>query len=374
MVYLYLMRLIKVPMVMMMRKFSFILFMGLLLCLTVAIFWPQKRYIAFQVSDAYQVQVEAFKIPDMPSDWIWDKFTAEDGTNLRWGQTGNRGTADTTLIIVPGYTATIKMYGEHVDLLAERGFHVIGVDLRGQGGSDRHFANQPEKLWVDDFSTYSDDLATLIKSQNFKDDHIIIPMAISFGGHVAVRLAGDHPDLVDGLALLAPAIEPKAGDMEFDKALGLMNFMRRVGQSKRYVPGGDNWKPFGEDYSVAGIELCSSNPERLYLRDAIFTNSPEERVGDVTNQWGAEFFESSLYLREAGYLENIEIPIFIASAEVDNFVVTETNTRACDSRLPVCVSKIYQGAGHCLPQETDEIVYDIFDNIETLAAVIKANP
>ena len=348
--------------------------MGLFLCLSAAILWPQKRYAPFQVSEAYQAQVDAFDVPDMPPDWIWDKFMADDGTNLRWGQTGNRGTADTTIIIVPGYTATLKMYGEHVDLLAERGFHVMGVDLRGQGGSDRHFAKQPEKLWVEDFSTYSNDLAAFIESQGFEEDRIIIPMAISFGGHVALRMAGDHPNVIDGLALLAPAIEPKAGDMEFDKALDLMNFMRRMGQSKRYVPGGDNWKPFGEDYSVAGIELCSSNPKRLYLRDAVFTNNPEERVGDVTNQWGAEFFESSLYLRERDYLENIKIPIFIASAEIDDFVVTDTNILACNDRLPICVSKTYEGAGHCLPQESDDIVFDIFDNIETLAGVIKANP
>lgn len=356
-----------------MRKISAFLFVGLLIFIAAIFLWPQKRYQPFQVSDAYQVQVDAFNVPNMPSDWEWRTFSVQDGAKLRWGETGNRGTADTTIIIIPGYTATLKMYGEHIDMLAERGFHVMGVDLRGQGGSDRHFAKQPEKLWVEDFSTYSDDLALFLKSQDFEPNRVVIPMAISFGGHVALRMAGDHPDSVDGLVLLAPAIEPKAGEMEFDKALGLMNFMRKMGQAKRYVPGGDNWKPFEEDYNVAGIELCSSNPKRLYLRDAIFTNNPEERVGDVTNQWGAEFFESSLYLREEGYLEAIKIPIFIASAEIDNFVNTTTNHQACDKRLPNCTSKQYQGAGHCLPQESDEIVFDIFDNVAALADIIKAN-
>lgn len=355
-----------------MRKLSLFLVGGIVLLILAALLWPEKKYRPFEVSQAYQAQAERFTIPKMPTDWEWKRFKAEDGTGLRWGETGNRGTAVTTILIIPGYTATLKMYGEHVDMLAERGFHVMGVDLRGQGGSDRYFQKQPEKLWIDDFSTYADDVANLIAEQNFDEDHIVIPMAMSFGGHVALRMAGEHPDSVDGLALIAPAIEPKAGDMAFDKALSLMNFMRKIGQSKRYVPGGDNWKPFVEDYTISGIEHCSSNPKRLYLRDAVFTRHPEERVGDVTNQWGAEFFESSVYIRANNFLEAIEIPIFMASAEVDDFVSNETNRIACDDRLPNCRNVTYPGTGHCLPQESDEVVFGIFDEIEKLAQQIKS--
>lgn len=362
---------IKRPLGMTMRKISLFIFVGLLILILAGWFWPQKRYQPFKVSEAYQAQVNEFKVPNMPSDWNWGLFTTEDGTQLRWGQTGNRGTAKTTIIIVPGYTATLKMYGEHIDMLAERGFHVLGVDLRGQGGSDRYFSKQPEKLWIEDFSTYSNDLAAIIENQNFSNERVVMPMAMSFGGHVAFRMAGEHSGIIDGLALLAPALEPKAGEMSFDQALKLMNWMRKFGQAKRYVPGGDNWKPFEEDFSVSSIELCSSNPTRLYLRDAIFTNNPEERVGDVTHQWGAEFFESSLYIRSEEFLQEIEIPIFMASAEVDNFVVTNTNHQICSDQLSHCEYKVYKGAGHCLPQESDQIIFDIFDNIQNLANKIK---
>jgi lysophospholipase len=348
-----------------MRKITLILIFGLFLAIVAALFWPEKRYEPFEVSKAYQAQVDDFTVPPMPSDWTWGRFETADGTGLRWGETGNRGTADTTILIIPGYTATLKMYGEHADRLAERGFHIMGLDLRGQGGSDRHFPEQPEKLWVDDFGTYADDVDAFIKSQNFETERQIIPMAISFGGHVALRTAGEYPQIFDGLFLVAPAIEPKAGNMDFDKALGLMNFMRKIGQAKRYTPGGDNWKPFVEDYSISGIEHCSSNPKRLYLRDATFTNHPNERVGDVTNQWGAEFFESSLYIREDGFMENIETPVFIISADVDDFVSTETNVSVCSERLPDCQNKTYPGTGHCLPQESDEVVFDMLSQLES---------
>jgi len=233
---------------------------GLFILLGVLAFflWPEKKYKPFQVSAEYQAQVDAFYLPEMPPDWTWNTFQAVDGTKLRWGETGNGGASKATIVMVPGYTATMSMYGEHVDMLARRGYHVVGIDMRGQGGSERHRKNQPEKLWVDDFKTYSDDLAGFIKALPRQEEQPIIPVGMSFGGHVGVRMAGDYPGIVDGLFLMAPAIEPKAGDMSFEQAQNLMNWARRLGKSKRYLQGNENWKPFREDLSEANIDSRTS--------------------------------------------------------------------------------------------------------------------
>jgi len=341
---------------------------GLFLLLGVLAFflWPEKAYKPYQVSSDYQAQVDAFHLPDMPPDWIWKTFETTDGTKLRWGETGNAAAAKATLVIVPGYTATMSMYPEHVDMLGRRGYHVVGIDMRGQGGSDRYRDSQPEKLWVDDFKVYSDDLAAFIKTLPKSDNQPIIPMAISFGGHVGVRMAGDHPGLIDGLFLMAPALEPKAGDMSFEQAKNLMNWARRLGKSKRYLQGNENWKPFRDNLSDANIDLCSSNPKRLPNRDVVFTRNPSERVGGVTAQWGAEFFESSEYIRKDGYLETIDIPITLVSAEVDHFVVTDVNQSACDSRFANCQRLDLKGAGHCLLQESDTHLEEMFDKLDAL--------
>jgi len=172
----------------MMRKILLWMLIVIIVGIAAFFFWPEKAYKVYEVPDSYQAQVDKFNLPAMPADWTWHRFEAQDGTGLRWGQTGNRGASTVTLIMVPGYTATMSMYGEHVDRLARKGYHVIGVDLRGQGGSDRHFPKYPEKLWVDNFGVYSDDLAAFIKAQNFSDARTVIPMASSFGGHVATRM------------------------------------------------------------------------------------------------------------------------------------------------------------------------------------------
>ena len=351
-----------------MRKPIFLGIFGVLLIAIVAFFiWPETPHEFYEVDEDYQAQVDAYHVPPMPADWSWRNFKAKDGTRLRWGETGNRGAAKATVIIIPGYTATLDMYGEHADYFAEQGYHVMGLDLRGQGKSERHRPEQPEKLWADDFSIYSDDLAHFIESQDLPEDRVIVPVAISFGGHVATRMAVDHAGLVDGLFLLAPAFVPKAGEYDFDTALKLMNLSRKLGKSKHYVlGGGGHWKPATNDTTYADMSLCSSEAKRLHLRDVIFTRDIHQRVGAVTNQWGAEFFESSQLMMNDGYLSKLNIPVSIISAERDDFVVTTENQRACSELISDCKDTQIAGTGHCLMQEHDDDLAVIFKELDAL--------
>lgn len=348
----------------MIKKFLLGLIGLIVISLAVIILWPEKKYEPYHVSAEYQAQVDAFNVPGMPPDWTWKSHQAEDGTRLRWGETGNRDAARASVVIVPGYTATLDMYGEHVDYLARSGMHVVGVDMRGQGGSERHREEQPEKLWVDDFSVYSDDLAAFIEAQAFPQNRPTILLGISFGGHVATRMAGDHETRIDGLFLIAPALRPMAQPYTLEEATRLVNVARRFGKARHYTPGQGNWQPDGFDFTVGSN--CSSNPKRLYYRDVIFTRNPDQRVGGVTNQWGAEFFESSFYVLGDGYLEAIDIPVSIISADHEDFVVTEVNSDACDTRFPNCREVRIPGTGHCLLQESDEVLQLMFDEIDAL--------
>jgi len=352
------------------KKIGLGVFGLIIIAILAVLIWPENPHEYYQVDAAYQAQVDAYHVPPMPADWTWQEFEAKDGTKLRSGQTGNSGAAKASVIIVPGYTATLSMYGEHVDYLAEQGYHVMGLDLRGQGGSERYRKDQPEKLWIDDFSSYSDDLAAFIAAQNLPEDRAVVPIAISFGGHVAARMATEHQGLADGLMLLAPAFVPKAGEYSFDDALRMMQTARKLGKAKRYTIGGTNWKPVGEDFTQANIDMCSSEPKRLYLRDVVFTREPHQRVGAVTNQWGAEFFESSQLMMSGEYFSDLQIPVSIISAEQDDFVDTAANQRVCSEQISDCSEIQIPGTGHCLMQEHDEDLAIVFAQINLLIAKI----
>ncbi|MEP4051654.1 MAG: alpha/beta hydrolase [Litorimonas sp.] len=354
-----------------MKQILFVL-MGLMMLSVVAFFaWPEQSYEQYQVSPSYRAQVSSFKIPDMPEDWTWGMFASEDGIKMRYGQTGNSASARATIVMLPGYTATMDMYGEQVGEIAARGYHVIGFDLRGQGGSERPRPSQPEKLLIEDFKIYSNDVALFLQGQQFPEDRPVIIMGMSFGGHVAFRVGAEQPDLVDGLLLLAPALRPKAGDMSFEQTSRILRIGDALGKDTRYLPGHTSWKPASEDdlYRV-GIEHCASSPKRLPMRDAVFTKRPEQRVGGVTFNWGREFFGSSTFVLQDGYPESISKPVTMIHAELDNFVETDVNKEVCDNRMSNCISVSIPGSGHCLTQETDPVLDRIYKALdETIARV-----
>ncbi len=350
--------------------------LGLLLLSVLAFFaWPERAYEPYQVSPAYAAQVAAFDIPDMPEDWVWDNFTSNDGIKMRYGQTGNTNAAQATVVMIPGYTATMDMYGEQVAEIAARGYHVVGFDLRGQGGSERPRPNQPEKLLIDNFKIYSNDLALFVEAMSLPEDRLVVLMGISFGGHVAYRIGGEHADLVDGLLLLAPALQPNSGDRSFADVNRLLKIGDALGKDKNYVPGNTDWKPRSEDDLLrAGIGYCASSPKRLPMRDAVFTRRPEQRVGGVTFNWGREFYGSSEFVLQGGYPEAINLPVTMIHAERDDFVVTDVNKDVCDRRMNDCVSITPPASGHCLLQETDPILDSIYQSLDDLVARLKTPP
>ena len=333
-----------------------------------ALAWPEAAYERFEPDAAYRAQAERYSLPPMPADWTQQTWTAEDGTVLRWGETGNRDSAKATVVWVPGYTATLDMYGEQIDLLAERGYHVIGVDLRGQGMSQRDRADQPEKLLVDDFGVYTADLAAFV-TEVAPQGRPVIPMAMSFGGHVAYRTAFENPGLFDAIFLVAPALQPRMGENSA-QAVTAMKAMKGFGRGERYVPGQGNWTVTMPDLRVAGPEYCASNPARLHARDVVFTRNPEQRVGGVTANWGLAFMESAESLA-ARDVSGLSVPVRMMLAEYEVFVENDANLAACD-RLPQCETLLIEGTAHCLMQESDAVLATMFDELDALTASLGA--
>ena len=60
----------------------------------------------------------------------------------------------------------------------------------------------------------------------------------------------------------------------------------------------------------------------------------------------------------------------MVSAEVDHFVDTQVNQEACDTRFPKCERLDLEGAGHCLFQESDAHLKQMFDKLDGLTTRI----
>ena len=355
-------------MILNLKKVSLRVFGVLFAAFLCFIIWPEKAYTPYEVTPEFRAAALAFNIPALPNDWEDHKLTATDGTQIYWGQTGNRKEAKATYIMVPGYTASMSMRGDQVTMLRARGYHVVGMDLRGQGRSERYRAEHPEKMWVDDFSIYADDVRLLIEELDLPNDLPVLLSGSSFGGGVVTRAAGDFDLGIDGLFVLAPAYRPRTEPVSYSTVYGAARMLRVLGKAKHFFVQQDVWQPRAKDLSQASS--CSSYPARLNIGDALFVRDPAQRVGGATVQFSAEIIENADIISAPDYTAKMTLPITMIAAENDMAIDNAHTQGVCTGGFPNCKLVIIPGTGHCLTLENDNVLNKIWDEADALLARI----
>lgn len=303
-----------------------------------------------QASAAY---LDANLVP-LPAGWAFDSWQAGDGASLRWGMARQDGRdPEGTILLVPGYAGTLDIYGQVFSELMAEGYDVAGLDLRGQGGSDRMLSN-PEKPWVDDYSVYGDDLAGFVDFLSGQVDGPLIIYGESFGGHVTLRAAGDHPDLAaDGLVLIAPAVRVNTAPWPAALARSMVAMNVAAGRGEEYAPGQQDWAPWQPDITLDNP--CGTNISTIHTKDAWFAQHPEVRVSSgPTNKWLLETMRSGDLLTDESYAAGIDMPVILVTVGDDRVVQTEPAERLCRDGLPHCTLVRIEEARHCLDFEAPE--------------------
>lgn len=333
----------------------------------VFLLYPPAKYVPHQVTPEYQAQVDNFNVPPMPEGWELDKFLTRDFTNIRFGKGKVNPEAKATLVVMPGYTGTLEQYGEHFTYWQSRGYNVAGIDIRGQGGSDRALKYNPEKPWVKDFSVYTDDINELLKLHFADSETPLVFVAPLFGAHVAYRTVAAHETEIDGMVLFAPAFRSNTGEFSYGSAKALNQLSRLFGKTEAYAPGVGNWNP--EPVDLTAKIACSSEPKRIYIRDVMFTRRPELRVGGATYQWFGQLMLSGEEMIKPEWTSKVNVPVMMLLADRDQVVINDQPKQACDD-LSNCTLRIIEDSGHCIPQESDRIVAQVYESVDDLVAMI----
>lgn len=335
----------------------------LLFCILAIFIWPEADPVEYVASDAYRAQALVYPVPALPSDWKTSEVTMADGTKIHVGQSGNPDTSKATLLFVPGYTSSIDLYGDQYDMLTGRGFHLVAMDLRGQGRSSRHRESYPQKMYIKDFSVYGDDINAVIKDLSLAGDKPLILTGMSLGGAAVTRAAQDHDTGADALLLLAPAYRPMTPPLDFETAKKVIGLGRLFGKEKRYLDGQTDWVPDGLDMTVPTD--CGRYPPRLYTRDAMYMRNPELRVGGMTFSLMGEMLENGEIVTQADRLAAMDIPVTIVVPERDVIVESAVSEAACDA-LKDCKAVEIPKSGHCLTLENDDVLNAMWDEAEGL--------
>jgi lysophospholipase len=113
--------------------------------------------------------------PDGAAAW-W--VTTSDGLRVRVGHFPAAQPAQGTVLLFPGRTEYVEKYGRTAQAFAQRGFHTVAIDWRGQGLADR-LLDDPRTGHVHVFDDYQLDLAAVMAAVHELD----LPRPFHLLGH-----------------------------------------------------------------------------------------------------------------------------------------------------------------------------------------------
>lgn len=311
------------------------------------------------VSDAQLAEAAAYlegKLTPAPPAWQWQTFTPEPDVHLRSGMI-DAANAKGTVIVVPGFTATLEMTMREIVRINASGYRVASIEHRGQGESYRPLAN-PEKGFVESYAQLGADLAAFAEQVRIADKPLFF-YSISQGAHITMRMAGEqHPD-VAAYALIVPMIKVNSGDTDYATARTVASVLHTIGLGNLYFPGQSEW-PNGE--LVFGKPIrCNANPDTAQTQSALFAARETLRTSGVTASWLHETAASTDTLFSPAHIAAISQPVQMFTAGVDLLVDTPEAQRFCAS-LAHCELTHLAESRHCVTRENFELYDRVIDD------------
>jgi lysophospholipase len=283
-----------------------------------------------------------------PRGAIIEELRAVDGVRLRAARWMPNGDARGTVAVLGGRAEFIEKHFETIGDLVDRGFCVVALDWRGQGGSERQLRNR-DKHHIDDFSLYERDLSAFV-------NEIVAPycpnpyfaLGHSMGAAILLMIAHSGRLPFERLVLTSPmiAIANLKRPRLIQSAIEALDF---VGLGGAFTPGGGR-KPIASQ-PFEGNPL-TSDPVRFARIASSLQADPGIGVGWPTIGWLHAAFRLMQQFEDPHYPREIVTPILVVAAGADRV----TDLRACErfsERLRGGRLVVIEGAAHELLIERD---------------------
>ena len=283
-----------------------------------------------------------------PSGGIEEHIHAADGVRLRTARWPAIAEPRGTIAVLGGRGEFIEKYFEIVQDLLSRGFAVVAMDWRGQGGSERPLRNA-RKGHVDDFSLFERDLEALVGA--ILTPHCPRPwfgLCHSMGGTVLLLAAEAERCPFERLVLTSPMIAIK-GVKHRGPTRFLVEALDACGLGGAFAPraGSDTlWLRAFQG------NVLTSDPVRFDRIAKVVAAAPDLRLGGPTIGWIHAAFRVMTRFEEVNFPRAILTPILIVASGADR-VVDVAATERFASRLRAGRIVVIEGAEHELMVERD---------------------
>lgn len=261
------------------------------------------------------------------------------------------------VIIVPGRTESYLKYQELSFDLFNLGYNILIVDHRGQGLSSRLTKN-PHQGYVENFTDYSQDLATLITdtaSDLCTGKQFLL--AHSMGGAIAADFLNSYQHNISAAVFSSPMLGINSGGLPKWLATTIVT----SGNWLNHQLSDDPWYFFGQkNFKANGFinNPLTHSKIRFDIFDQLYQEQPNIQLGGVTFQWLQQAIDATNKLLAKPL--NIKTPSIILQAGNDTVVdnqaqvtfcraLHQANNKSCPSNYPIVI----EGANHEILFEQD---------------------
>ena len=254
-------------------------------------------------------------------------------------------------VLLNGQTEFIEKYFEVIDELRARGFLVVTMDWRGQGGSSRMLADL-RKGYVRDFADYDDDLDTLLQdvvAPLLRPGEKPLALAHSMGGHILLRTLARQPDRFAGAVLNAPMIAVSFRGNPEILVRAITAFQMWRGKAHDWVWGMEARDPHNVNFTT---QMVTSDQPRFDRTQALLRTHPDLRLAGATWGWLAAALASMDGLKP--YAHDITTPALVVGASDDRICQTPA-IKTFAQAMPNARYLEIAGAGHEILMEHDTI-------------------
>ena len=258
-----------------------------------------------------------------------------------WKLKENRG----TILLQQGHNEFIEKYYETIQNFIDRGFNVVCFDWRGQGLSDRMTKNE-HKQYIESFNIHDDDLTFIIDNLIKKElPGPLIGVGHSMGGCLMLSSLKNNEKKFDGMILSAPML-----GFKFNILINIIVFFSNLFLSDDdYLFGS---KPnLGKETPFNENEL--TNDKFRYERTLrLVRKNPKVRLWGITNLWAKAVKTRLRLLKNAKWIEKIELKILIINS-VEDKVVSPQFVQNYGKRIKNSILINFKNCGHEIFMETD---------------------
>jgi lysophospholipase len=294
----------------------------------------------------------------LPEGLVSAMVTAKDGRKLR-AVYAVPNSPKGTVVLLCGRGDFVERWFETIADFSRRGFAVATFDFRGQGGSERVFADR-YRDGLRSFSEYDDDFASFMTQVVLPDcPPPFFAVGHSTGGLILLR-ALTRRTWFERVVLSAPLLGVDVGIWPMPLVRLLCWSLPKVGLGRLFLPG-QSKRPLTSQ-NFPGNNL-TSDQRRFHQSTTTLAEQPDLGLGGPTFSWLNAALRSMDRINAECAKARFRAPILIVAAGRDRVVDNNAIRRFCAAATGVSLAIIPE-ARHEILFERDSIREQFFAAFE----------